>query len=198
MILLNKHYHQHSKAFYMFSGGDNYYLVRVMAKALGGFIAGFSLAIFLFSLMIYIYATPHLETMESVYQINENVYAVTHSPVFDGGILLLDGIKNVGGLIPVVGQYAGYAGDIKSLLLDVKDLSESIKNTLGFLIMLANSAIYMMFGSFFGFIIGAMIVMRPEQRVVIQQAVAQARYCSECGAQNPIGANHCSQCGKKL
>jgi hypothetical protein len=174
-----------------------------MGKALAGFIAGFSLAIFLFSLMIYIYATPHLETMQSTYQLNEMVYGATHAPWFGMGLTLLDGVKTAGGLIPVVGQYAQYAGDIKNLLVSVKDLSESIRGTLGLLIMLTGYSLYLMIGSFITFIIGTMLALKPGQQVIMQTmqaapATSQAVYCSECGAKNAVGAKHCNQCGKEM
>jgi len=170
-----------------------------MAKAFGGFISGFSLAIFLFSLMIYVYATPHLETMQSTYQLNELVYGATHSAWFGGGLGLLDAVTGAS-IIPVIGQYAQYAGNVKELKLAAKNLSESIRGTLGLLIMLTQMSLYMMIGSFIAFIIGTMIALKPEQRVVVQQvqAAPQAVYCSECGAKNQIGAKHCSQCGKGM
>jgi ribosomal protein L40E len=86
---------------------------------------------------------------------------------------------------------------VKKLLLVAKSLSESIKNTLGFFIMITAASLYLMIGSLITFLIGAMIALKPEQRVVVQ-AAPQAKYCSECGAQNSMNANNCSQCGKTL
>ena len=182
----------------------SYFCGGMMAKALGGFISGFSLAVFLFSLMIYIYATPHLQTMQSTYQLNEMVYASTQSDVFNGGMMLLDGVATAGGLIPVVSQYAQYAGGLKDLLLSVKDLSASIRGTLGLFIFLTGISLYLMIGSFITFILGTMIAMKPGQRIVAQVApqvaytAPVAVYCSECGAQNQTGAKHCNQCGKEM
>jgi len=164
-----------------------------MGKALGGFISGFCLAIFLFSLMIYIYATPNLATMQTANQLNETVYGATHSSWFGAGLSLLDGVRTVGAIIPG----AAYAGNLKDLLQNVKDLSESLKRTLGLLIMLTEASLYLMIGSFFGFIIGTMIALKPEQQVVVQ-AAPRVVYCSKCGTQNDTEAKHCSECGKKL
>lgn len=171
-----------------------------MGKALAGFISGFSLAIFLVSLILYLYATPHLETMKSAYELNKNVYAATHSQWFDGGLTLLNGIKTGGGLIPVVGQYTQYAGNIKELLLDVKDLSESLEGTLGLLIALASTALYLMIISFFTFILGTVFAIKPAQQNIqpTSEPIKEGNYCPKCGSENEIEAKYCAKCGKKL
>jgi len=168
-----------------------------MGRALASFTSGFSLAIFLVSLGVYIYATPYLGSMGSAYEMNETVYGATHASWFGGGLDLLDVVDTGGSLIPIIGQYAGYAGDLKELLIDVKALSETIKGTLGILIAVTSMALVSMIASFIIFIISMMFAIKPESKIIVQTA-SQTKYCANCGTQNQTGTKHCSECGKKM
>ena len=88
----------------------------VSTKLLGGFIAGFSLAVFIFSLAIFLYAAPQLESMEEALDLTELIYDSTNSPEFDSGLALVDMI-GTGANIPFIGEYIGDIGKLKELLL---------------------------------------------------------------------------------
>lgn len=161
-------------------------------------MSGFSLAVFLFSLMIYVYATPHLETMQTTYQLNETVYDITHSGVYSSGLSLLSSVEGGVGFIPVFGESAsGIVKGIKELMTGARDLSESVKRTLELLLFLTAISFYAMIVSFITFVIGTAIALRPEQINVIPNTT-KIIYCSECGTQNESNSKHCSQCGKGL
>jgi len=134
-------------------------------KLLGGFIAGFFLAIFIFSLAIFLYTAPQLESIEEALDLTELIYNSTHSPEFDSGLALVD-MLGTGAEIPFIGEYIGDIGNLKELLLAVKDLSETAKQTLELAIFITNVSLYISIVSLIAFIIGTFIAFKPEKRVL--------------------------------
>ena len=106
-------------------------------RILAGFAAGFSLALFLFFLVLFLTTAPRIEEMETAYELNESIYDLTHSPDFDTALSLVDSFAAAADL-PFIGDYAGYAETLKELLLAAKPLSETIRQNLALLIFITN------------------------------------------------------------
>ena len=134
----------------------------VSVKLLGGFVTGFSLAVFLFSSAIFLYAAPQLESMEEALELTELVYDSTHSPEFDSGLALVD-LIGTGSEIPFIEEYIGDIGNLKGLLLAAKDLSETAKQTLELAIFITTLSLYLSIASLIAFIIGTIIALKPEK-----------------------------------
>lgn len=170
-----------------------------MGKTLGGFIAGFCIAMVLIFGSFLIYVTPQSGTIENAVQINEQVYSATHSTWFDGSVGFLN---QLGGLkdLPIIGSTASKANNLSAFLIQVRLSSESLRQTLGFVKFLADISLVAIIIFIILFFIGLYHIRISAEPVHNGGTIVQKdmKRCPNCGQKNIGDAKFCENCGNKI
>ncbi len=135
-----------------------------MDKTILGFVCGFSFAVFVFSLMLFFYLTPHLEEMRSVHSSAETIYDITHTTWFTPSLSILDTVGSIGGMMPIVGSYASYAGELKSVLISARDYSNDTTNILEQMIFVTNYLLNIVIVSFVAFAVSLYLTVKSKNQ----------------------------------
>lgn len=129
------------------------------------FVSGFFLAVFLFSLGIFLYAVPQLDSMQEALEVTELIYDSTNSSEFDS-VLALINLASEGEGIPFIGNYLGDLGNLNDVLLAAKDLSGPAKQNIEFIIFITNISQYFVITSFVAFFIATILAFMPVKKVL--------------------------------
>jgi len=161
-----------------------------MAKVAGGFLMGFSLAMLMFFLLIYMLLSPYSAHIESI-------HSLTQGGFYSGAIEFLDTVGMIGSL-PLIGGIVGgtWASDIAQFLTDVR-------TTFSALYTLWSLTIPAMLGSIIMFIVGAFAATRPEghtHKPIVREVERSTRgkKCKKCGEELSSEDKFCPGCGKKV